>query len=91
MTFAMSPGYTTTTVGRRAGSLVRPASACEAITTSAVERSERSTAARAGVAQSYGAPKLAAAADESRNTGEVDRPLLLLSVAEVVPTTTYSP
>jgi hypothetical protein len=34
--------------------------------------------------------KLSPATDESRNTGEVDRPLLLLSVAEVVPTTSES-
>ena len=45
-------------------SLVGSASACEAITTSAVQRSERSTAARAGIAQMRGAPDLTAAADE---------------------------
>ena len=40
MSFAMSPGYTNATVGRRAGSLLGSASACEAITTYAVERSD---------------------------------------------------
>ena len=73
MSFAMSPGYTNATVGRRAGSLLGSASAREAITTAAVERSERSTAARAGIAQTRGAPELAAAADEFQNPGRVPR------------------
>ena len=64
MSFAMSPGCTNATVGRRAGSLLGSASACEAVTTSVVERSERWTAARSGIAQTRGAPELAAAADE---------------------------
>ena len=64
MSFAMSPSYTNATVGRRPGSLLGSASACETITSSAVERSERSTAARAGIAQTRGARDLAAAADE---------------------------
>ena len=51
MSFAMSAGYANATIGRRAGLLVGAASVCEAITTAAVERSERSTAARAGIAQ----------------------------------------
>jgi hypothetical protein len=64
MSFAISPGYTNTTVGRRAGSLVGSASSGEAITTSAAERSERSTAAHAGIALTRGGPDLAAAADD---------------------------
>ena len=80
MSFAISPGYTNTTVGRRAASLLGSASSCEAITTSAVERSERSTAAHAGVAQTRGGPDLAAAADEneaSRSRREGPPPGLL--------------
>jgi hypothetical protein len=83
MSFAVSPSYTNATVGRRAGSLLRSASAYEAITTSAVERSERSTAARAGIAQTRGAPDLAAAWDELHKYGEAYGELLLRSVAEV--------
>ena len=45
------------------------ASAREPITTYAVDRSERSTAARADIAQTRGGPDLAAPADEPRNYG----------------------
>ncbi len=65
MSFAMSPSYTHATVGRRPSSILGSGSACVAITTSAVERSGRSTAARAGVAQIRGDRELAAAADET--------------------------
>ena len=65
MYFAVSPGYTNATRGR-AVSLPGSASACEAVTTSAVETSGRSTAAHAGIAQTHGPPDLAAAADETQ-------------------------
>ena len=64
MSFAMSPGYTKHNAQPPAGSLMGSASACEPMTTYAVERSERSTAARAGIAQTRGGPDLAAAADD---------------------------
>ena len=52
--------------------------ASEAITTSAVETSDRSTAARAGIAQTRGAPDLAAAADDFQHCdGAVARAVLL--------------
>lgn len=60
--FAMSPSVTNATVGRRPSSLLGSASACEAITTSGVERSERSTAAHAGVARILADREFAAAA-----------------------------
>ena len=66
MSFAVSPGCTNATVGRRAVSLLGAPWAYAAITTSAVERSERSTAARAGIPQTGGAPGWAAAADETQ-------------------------
>ena len=83
MSFAVSPGCTDATVGRRAGSLLRSASAYEAITTSAVERSERSTAARADIAQTRGGPDLAAAADE-REASRASNGALPLSLLRFV-------
>ena len=65
MSFAMSPGYTKHNAQPPAGSLMGSASACEPMTTYAVERSERSTAARSGMPQTRGGPDLAAAADEN--------------------------
>ena len=73
ISFAMSPSYTNATVGRRPSSLLGSGSACVAITTSAVERSERSTAARAGIAQTRAPRDLAAAADDSRKCSGVNR------------------
>ena len=58
MSFAISPGYPNAMVRRLSGSLLGSASTCEATTTSAVERSERSTAARAGIAETPPRPGL---------------------------------
>jgi hypothetical protein len=81
MSFAISPSYTNATVGRRPSSILGSGSACVAITTSAVERSERWTAARAGIAETRGAPDLAAAADELGERA-LDRGWRLLRLAK---------
>jgi hypothetical protein len=58
------------------------ASPREPITTHAVDRSERSTAARAGIAQARGGPDLAAPADELQRPGPVPVGLVLPGGAE---------
>jgi hypothetical protein len=65
VSFAMSRGYANATRGRRAGSVpAGSASACDAITTSAVVALKWSTAARAVVAQELGNPDPAVATDD---------------------------